>query len=110
MNFTLLLWSKIYSWRNNWFSKMWASLNPRRVQIHDRTSGRSPDLSLYVEYKRRVFSSIAFPRIRAVARRLERKRINRLSQWRDRAGISPASLFSCYLRNGSRHLKPKLVC
>jgi hypothetical protein len=26
-----------------------SSLNPRRVHMHDRTSGRSPDLSLYVD-------------------------------------------------------------
>jgi hypothetical protein len=110
MNFTLLLWNKMCDWMNNGFSKMSPSLDPRRVHVRNRTSGRSPDLSLYVEYKRRVFSSIAFPRFRAVARRLERKRIKRLSQWRDRAGISPASLFSCYQRNGNRHLKPKLFC
>jgi len=35
--------------------------------MHDRTSGRSPDLSLYVENNRRVFSFEAFPRFRAVA-------------------------------------------
>jgi len=43
------------------------SLSPRRVHVHDRTSGRSPDLSLYAENNRRVFSSEAFPRFRAVA-------------------------------------------
>jgi hypothetical protein len=31
------------------FRKMPSSLNPRRVHMHDRTSGRSPDLSLYVD-------------------------------------------------------------
>src|SRR5262247_3433858 len=84
------------------------SLNPRRVHVHDRTSGRSPDLSLYIENIRRVFSSAAFPRISRSGTKEERKRIKRLSQWRDRAGISPASLFTCYPRTGNRHLKPKL--
>jgi hypothetical protein len=31
------------------FSKILLSLNPRRVHMRDRTSGRSPDLSLHVE-------------------------------------------------------------
>jgi hypothetical protein len=37
-----------------------------------------------------------------------KEKIQRLSQWRDRAGVSPASLFSRYRRTGNRHLKPKL--
>jgi hypothetical protein len=52
----------------NRLNKILLSLNPRRVHMHDRTSGRSPDLSLYAGNKRRVFSSEAFPRIRAVAK------------------------------------------
>jgi len=41
--------------------------------VHDRTSGRSPDLSLYAENNRRVFSFEAFPRFRAVAQDGEEK-------------------------------------
>jgi hypothetical protein len=53
--------------------------------------GRSPDLASQTREWSRIFTAGGLPDLRSVARL---QAASRASQWRDRAGISPASLFS----------------
>src|SRR5262249_51188479 len=84
-------------------------LNPRRVHMWDRTSGRSPDLSLYAGNIRRVFSSEAFPRFRVVSqdwRGDESKGFHSGGTVRE---FHPLPYSPVASGKSDRHLKPKLI-